>query len=186
MEKVKTDLSTFSNVTYSPGKNRWIRGMWYMTNVIMFKSYLFPFYGLKRAVLRLFGARVGSRVVIKPGVNIKYPWKLFMGHDIWIGEGVWIDNLSDVHIGSHSCLSQGSMLLCGNHNYKRSSFDLITHPIELKEGVWIGAGSMVTQGVCCGEHSVLSVRSVASHHLEPYGIYRGNPAIKMKERTIER
>jgi putative colanic acid biosynthesis acetyltransferase WcaF len=89
-----------------------------------------------------------------------------------------------VKIGDNVCISQGAMLLCGNHDYKKPTFDLITGPITLEEGVWIGAKSTVCPGVTCRSHAVLSVGSVASKDLDPYGIYRGNPAVKERERKI--
>jgi putative colanic acid biosynthesis acetyltransferase WcaF len=180
-----TDLSKFDNSHYKPGRGFLIRGLWYWVNLCVFNSYLFPFYGLKRLCLRMFGAEIEKGVLIKPKVNIKYPWKLSIGENSWIGELVWIDNLAEVKIGKNCCLSQASVLLCGNHNYKKSTFDLITKPIILEESVWIGAGSMVTGGVVCGSYSILSVKSVASDNMESFGIYRGNPAVKISERKIE-
>ncbi|HWY34951.1 MAG TPA: hypothetical protein VNX68_09910, partial [Nitrosopumilaceae archaeon] len=79
----------------------------------------------------------------------------------------------------------GAMLLTGNHNYKKSSFDLITGKIVLRQGSWIGAKSTVCPGVTVGSHAVLSVGSVASSDLADFGIYRGNPANKTKDRVIE-
>lgn len=122
--------------------------------------------------------------MIKPRVTIKYPWRLRVGAYAWIGEQVWIDNLEDVTIGAHACISQGALLLCGNHDYTKPSFDLIVKPIEISDGAWIGAKAVVTQGVKVGSHAVLSVGSVASKDLEPNGVYRGNPAEKVKERSI--
>jgi putative colanic acid biosynthesis acetyltransferase WcaF len=133
----------------------------------------------------LFGARIGKGVVIKPRVNIKYPWNLSIGDYSWIGEGVWIDNLTKVDIGPHCCLSQGAMLLCGNHDYSKSTFDLRIGPIVLEEGVWIGANSMVVGNTKCLSHSVLAVNSVAGRQLDAYGIYRGNPAEKIRERVVK-
>jgi putative colanic acid biosynthesis acetyltransferase WcaF len=77
------------------------------------------------------------------------------------------------------------MLLCGNHDYSKTSFDLIVKDITLEEGVWIGAKSIVCPGVSIGSHSVLTVNSVATSNLEPWGIYQGNPAVKIKERVIK-
>jgi putative colanic acid biosynthesis acetyltransferase WcaF len=134
--------------------------------------------------LRLFGAKVGIRVVIKPKVNIKYPWKLVIGDNCWIGEDVWIDNLTTVNIESNVCISQGAMLLTGNHDYKKSSFDLVTGEIILEDGVWIGAKSIVGPGVKCRSHSVLTAGSFTSKDLDAYGIYQGNPAIKIRNRVI--
>lgn len=180
----KVDLSKYDNSWYNPG-NPFKRGLWYMTNACFFICPLLPFSGLKVFWLKSFGARVGRGVVIKPGVNIKYPWNLTIGNHTWIGERVWIDNLGKVQIGSNCCLSQGSMLLCGNHNYKKPTFDLMVKGIVLEDGVWIGAHAMVTPGVICKSHSVLAVKSVAVHNLEPYCIYRGNPATKVRERNME-
>jgi putative colanic acid biosynthesis acetyltransferase WcaF len=180
----RTDLSKFNNDWYDPGANLVVRLAWYATNAIFFASCL-PFSRLKVVLLRLFGARVGGRVVIKPRVNIKYPWLLEVGNHVWIGEGVWIDNLAKVAIGNHVCVSQGAMLLTGNHNYRREAFDLMTGTIVLEDGVWIGAQSVVCPGVICRSHAVLSVGSVATKSLDAYGIYQGNPAVKVRERVIE-
>ena len=87
---------------------------------------------MKRTLLRLFGANVGRGVVLKPRVTIKYPWKLAVGEHSWIGENVWIDNLGQVTIGNHCCLSQGALLLCGNHNYKKATFDLMVGDITAR------------------------------------------------------
>ncbi len=158
--------------------------VWYFVNVLFFVSHIFPFSGLKIRLLQLFGSKVGVGVMIKPGVNIKYPWKLVIGDYSWIGEDVWIDNLEQVIIGSNACISQGALLLTGNHDYKKSSFDLITGEITLEDGVWIGAKSIVGPGVRCGSHSILAVGSFTSKDLDAYGIYQGNPAVKIRNREI--
>ncbi|MCK9481480.1 MAG: WcaF family extracellular polysaccharide biosynthesis acetyltransferase [Bacteroidia bacterium] len=180
-----TNLAVYNTGGFDRGRSALIVAMWYCINAIIFNSYLFPFYACKRFLLRLFGAKVGCGVLIKPKVNIKYPWKLSIGDHVWIGENVWIDNLEKVSIGNNSCISQGALLICGNHNYKKSTFDLITSPIIIEDGVWIGAKSIVTGGTICKSHSVLAIHSVASSDLESFSIYRGNPAIKIKERIIE-
>ncbi len=135
-------------------------------------------------LLRLFGAKIGAQVVIKPKVNIKYPWLLEIGDHAWIGEKVWIDNLVQVSIGSHACISQGALLLTGNHNYKKSSFDLITGQIFIDDGAWVGAKAVICPGVRVSSHSIVTVGSVLTKSSSAYGIYQGNPAIKIKERQI--
>ncbi len=177
-----TNLSSFDNSWYKPG-SRLRRACWYVVHELFICSGQ-PVSGLRIMLLRLFGAEIGHGVVIKPRVRIKYPWKLKVGNHTWIGEDVWIDNLGLVVIGDHCCLSQGSMLLCGNHDYSRSTFDLLVGDITLEDGSWIGAKAVVCPGVTCYSHSVLAVGSVASAPLEAYGIYRGNPAVKVKERKI--
>ena len=179
-----TDLSRFNISWYNPGP-RWKIILWFVTNSVFINTYLPLPVSLKITILRLFGAKIGNKVVVKPGVNIKYPWLLHVGNEVWIGEQVWIDNLSEVHIGNNVCLSQGAMLLTGNHDYSRSTFDLTTRPITLADGVWIGAKSVVCAGVHCESHAVLAVNSVATRSLDAYSIYQGNPAVWVRQRNIK-
>ena len=185
MNSSKTDLSQFNNDWYSPGQGVFVRAAWYLVNALFFKNSLIVISRLKVWLLRLFGAEIGRGVVIKPGVNIKYPWKLEIGDHSWIGEEVWIDNLAKVSIGNNVCISQGAMLLTGNHNYKKTSFDLMIEPITVENGAWIGAQSVVCPGVQCKSHSILSVGSVATDDLEAYMIYQGVPAVQKRKRTVE-
>lgn len=178
-----TDLSAYNNKWYKPGPLL-KRILWHYISIIFFRSGIFPFYRLKIFLLTIFGARVGKKVLIKPFVNIRYPWFLVIKDFVWIGENVWIDNLAHVSIGSNVCLSQGAMLLTGNHNYNEAAFDLFVKKIVIEDGVWIGARSVVCPGITCKSHSVLMVGSVAVKDMEEYSIYRGNPAEKIKDRNF--
>jgi len=179
----KTDLSLYKS-TYRPGRNPIIRIFWYFTNALFFMNPFFPVSSFKSFLLKLYGAKIGKGVVIKPSVNIKYPWRLKIGNNVWIGENVWIDNLADVNIGDNVCISQGAMLLTGSHDYTKVSFDVIVGEIVLEEGVWIGAQSVVYPGVTCKSHAILGVSSVATKDLDEYYIYHGNPAVKISKRII--
>lgn len=180
----KTNLAQYNNSWYKPGSS-WKRLLWLILNAVFFNNGLAVSSTLKCWILRGFGAKVGRRVVIKPSVNIKYPWFLKIGDDVWIGEKVWIDSLTNIVIGNNVCISQGALLLTGNHDYKISTFDLKLNPVVLADGVWIGANAVVCPGVTCHSHAVLTVGSVAANDLEPYSIYQGNPAKKVKDRIIK-
>ena len=180
---MNTDLSSYNNSWYKPG-SALKRFFWHYTNAIFFKTGLFPFYVMKIFLLKAFGAKIGSGVLIKPFVNIKYPWFLSIGNHVWIGENVSIENLDTVTIGNNVCVSQGATLLTGNHDYSKPGFDLSIKKINIEDGVWIGAGAVVCPGVTCKDHSVLMVGSIATKDLEPYSVYRGNPAEKAKDRLF--
>jgi putative colanic acid biosynthesis acetyltransferase WcaF len=180
----RVDLSKYNNDWFKTGAPGWKVLIWYFVNIIFFVNPLNPVSKIKCILLRLFGAKVGAGVVIKPSVNIKYPWLLTIGDYVWIGEHVWIDNLTRVRIGNNVTLSQGAMLLTGSHDYKAEQFGLIVKEIKLEDGVWIGAKAVVCPGVTCFSHSILSVGSVATSDLEAYWIYQGVPAGKKRERVI--
>ncbi|UKT64378.1 WcaF family extracellular polysaccharide biosynthesis acetyltransferase [Pedobacter mucosus] len=157
--------------------------LWYYTEIFFFKSRIIPFSSVLVFILRIFGAKIGQAVRIKPGIHIKYPWKLEIGDFSWLAD-CYIENLDSVKIGSNCCISQRAMLMTGNHNFMSINFDLITKPIVLEDGVWIAANTNVAPGVIAGSHSILTYGSTATKNMEAYSIYQGNPAVKIKNRTI--
>ena len=181
---MKVDLSRFDNSWYSPGRGYLVRILWHFINAIFLQSPLNPSSGLKTFFLRLFGAKIGKGVVFKPSINVKYPWNLEVGSYSWIGENTWMDCLAPIKIGNNCCVSQGAYLLTGNHNYKKVTFDLILKEIILEDGVWVGARALICPGVRLGTHSIISAGSVVDKDTESYTIYKGNPAISIRERNI--
>lgn len=185
MSEIKKVNNALFVPTLNIGANKLKQIAWYFTNAIFFKSSINPSSAIKVFLLKLFGAKIGTNVNIKPSINIKYPWKLTIGNNTWIGEEVWIDNLASITIGNNVCISQGALLLTGNHNFKKETFDLIVSEIIIEDGVWIGAKSIVCPGTICRTHSILTVGSTATKELTAYSIYKGNPAIKVSERIIQ-
>ena len=178
------DLGRFDLRGYRPGASVLKRVLWYAVNAFVFHSWTLPFYAPKRGLLKWFGAKVGDRVVIKPRVTIKHPWRLCLGDHVWIGEGVWIDNLAEVSIGSHVCVSQDAYLLTGNHDYKDHRFGLITQGITIEDGAWVGARSVICPGVRVASGSVLAAGSVLTRSTIVDGIYAGNPAQWVRDRHV--
>ena len=178
-------LASFSNRNFDKGAGFLKQMLWYFTNALLVRASWNPFMGIKIKLLKAFGARIGKGLVIKNNVCIKFPWKLVLGENVWLGEGVWIDNLDQITIGNDVCVSQGALLLTGNHDYTLSTFDYRNAPILLEDGVWIGAKSVVCPGVKASTHSILTVGSVATHNLAAWGIYQGNPAVRVRQRIIK-
>jgi putative colanic acid biosynthesis acetyltransferase WcaF len=137
-------------------------------------------------VLRAFGASVGRRVVIKPRVNIKYPWNLTVGDYAWLGEGVWLDSLGAIRIGAHACLSQGCTIETGNHDWSKRTFDLIIKPVVVEDGAWAAVRSLLLPGSRLASHAILGAGSVLAGDTEAFGIYVGVPAKVAKTRSIGR
>ena len=140
---------------------------------------------VKCGLLRLFGASIGSAVVVKPRVNVKYPWHLEVGDHAWIGEAAWLDSLALIRIGGHACLSQGCTIETGNHDWSKPTFDLLVKPVVVEAGAWAAVGSLLLPGSVLASHSVLGAGSVLTGTTEPYGIYVGVPAVRVRTRVIE-
>ncbi len=179
------DLSTFRNPSFDRGAPRWKEFCWMMASALFFRHPLSIWNGAKIWWLRRFGAKIGKGVLIKPQVQIKFPWKLRIGDHAWIGENVWIDNLAPVDIGSHVCISQGAYIFTGNHDYKKTTFDLIVKPVVIENGAWVGAKAIVCPGVTIATHAVVAAGSVATGDVQSHSIYQGNPAVWVRERKLQ-
>ena len=181
---MEVDLSRFTTGGFERGAGTLKELCWLVVSRVLFQWCPVCLSPLKRTVLRWFGSSVGCGVVIKPEVKITFPWKLTLGDHVWLGEECWLLNLAPIIVASHVCISQRAFLCTGNHDYKSPTFDLITKPIRVEEGAWVGAGALVGPGVSVGSHAVLTAGSVAVKDLEPYGIYQGNPSVRVKLRGL--
>lgn len=161
-----------------------MRAVWYLINCLVFMSPWVPFYRMKRSMLRMFGAKVGRNVVIKPGVNIKYPWNLTIGDNTWVGEKVHLDSLAPIHLGRNVCLSQYAYLCTGSHNWSDPKFGLIVKPIVVEDGAWVACRATVLPGVTVRSHSVIAAHSMASKDTVPYMVHLGVPAEPVKHRHL--
>ncbi len=178
------DLSRFENAWYDPGRSLPVRLLWMaLERVFLMTSVPWP-SSVKRALLRWFGGQIGAGVVIKPRVHVKYPWKVVVGDHAWIGEGVWIDSLAPVRIGANACLSQAVMVETGNHDWTRLGFDLVVKEVVVEDGAWAAVRSVLLPGARLASHSVLGAGSALSGDTQPYGIYVGVPAVRIRERVF--
>lgn len=184
MTPSRTDLSRFDNSWYDPGRGLAVRTLWFIVSALLLQNPLNPFSGLRVALLRAFGARIGRGVVVKPSVNVKYPWNVSIGDHSWIGEHAWLDSLAEIRIGSSACISQGVYLCTGNHDWSDPSFGLILKPIVIEDGAWVGARAVVLPGVTVKTHSVVTSGSVVNSDTEPYQVHTGNPAVPVKDRHV--
>jgi putative colanic acid biosynthesis acetyltransferase WcaF len=124
------------------------RAAWYLVNALFFQGTILGLLPsrVKAIMLRAFGAQVGSGLVCKPRVSIKYPWFLEVGDNVWLGEMVWIDNHCAVTIGSNVCISQGAYIFTGNHDFNDPAFTFFCKPIEIGDGVWVTAFQRIGPG----------------------------------------
>jgi putative colanic acid biosynthesis acetyltransferase WcaF len=184
MKRQETRLAQFDNRTYQSGRPRWFQALWFFLGAPIFQLKIIPFSGFRYALLRLFGAHLGEGLVIRPGVKVKYPWRLTVGNFSWLGEDCWIDNVADVFLGDNVCLSQGAYLCTGNHDWADRRFRLTAAPISVENGAWIGARAVLGPGVNVHVCGIVTLGSVAVRDVPSYEIYSGNPASFLRRRVF--
>lgn len=178
----RVQLNKFTADGFDRGAGKAKETIWYLFKMFFFLSS-FPFSNrFKCWLLKSFGAKVGNGVIIKPRVNIHFPWKLVIGNDVWIGEEAMLLNFELLSIGNNVCVSQRSFLCGGNHNYKDPAMPYRNGAITLKDGCWVGASCFIAPGVTIGVDTVVSAGSIINSDLMANSIYKGNPAVFIKER----
>jgi putative colanic acid biosynthesis acetyltransferase WcaF len=170
-------LDLYDNSDFDRGASRLKEALWVLCKCVFFLNPL-PWPSAVRVwLLRLFGARIGSRVVIRSGVNITFPWRFTTGDHVWIGDEVFILSLATVTLGSHVCISQRAFLCTGSHAWRHETFDLRTRAIVVEDSVWIAAQAFVGPGTRIGDNSVVSAGAVVMKSMPSHSLAVGNPAV---------
>jgi putative colanic acid biosynthesis acetyltransferase WcaF len=177
------DLGAYRRPVIAGNRNRAWRIAWHLCSALVFQSALALPSAWKAALLRLFGARVGRGLVVRPRVTIKYPWFLALGDHVWLGEQVWIDNHCPVSIGASVCLSQGAYLFTGNHDYDDPGFRFFCKPVTIEDGCWVGAKALVCPGSVLGRLSVIGAGVVWSGLAEERNVYLAPDATTGRDGT---
>ena len=154
---------------------------WFLVGKPLVACFL-PGTGWRQQLLRLFGARVGCGGRIKPRFHLTSPWMLTIGDHCWLGEDVWIDNLTFVALGDQVCVSQGAYLCTGNHDYRSSGFDLRLGSITVEDQAWIAAKAVLSPGTHVQTCAVVGLGAVVSGVVPAGAIVRGNPAVVVGQR----
>lgn len=181
MKKVRLDLFN-SKLGLDRGASKSKEMLWYAVKVVFFLSAIPYPSKFKVFLLKAFGAKVGNGLVIKPRVNIHFPWKLVVGDNVWIGEEVFLLNFELLTIGNNVCISQKVFVCGGNHDYKDPTMPYRNGVIVIEDGSWVGASSFVGPNVKIGINTIVSVGSIVTKSLPENGVFSGNPLQLVKER----
>ncbi|MCB8878169.1 WcaF family extracellular polysaccharide biosynthesis acetyltransferase [Acidisoma silvae] len=170
------DLSSFRLPPGFRGRSAVMVQIWWIAQAVLVHMSPQIMYGWRRFVLRLFGAKIGNNVRIRPSVHITFPWKVEVGDGSWIGDGVTLYSLGKIYIGRNAVVSQGSYLCGGSHDYKASDFAIHARPIVVADEAWIAAQSFLAPGVTIGRGAVVGARSLVLKDVPPGMVAMGHPA----------
>ena len=175
-------LSQFQLPPNFRGRSAFIVQLWWLVQATFFAWSPQFLYGWRRFLLRLFGAKIGDKVLVRPSARVTYPWKLTIGDYSWIGDDVELYTLGEIVIGAHSVVSQRCYLSTGAHDYTLTAFDIYAQPIHIANQVWLASDVFVVPGVTIGAGTVVGVRSTVLHDLPSGMICYGSPAKPIKPR----
>lgn len=175
-------LDSYQNPPGARGRSAVIVQLWWIVQSTLFGMSPHVMFGWRRFLLRLFGAKVGKGVLVRPSARFTYPWKVSIGDNCWIGDDAVLYSLDTITIGHDVVISQSAYLCTGNHNYNLPTFNLVTKPIVVEPEAWIATDVFVAPGICIGRGAVIGARSTVTRDIPAGAVCRGNPAVKVKER----
>jgi len=167
-------------------KQNIMRALWMLGGRLLFRCTFHNWYGVRRAILRAFGMKVGARAKIRPTCRIEIPWNIEIGDDCLIGDDSILYSLGTIRIGPRSVISQYAHLCAGTHDYTSRVFQLLKPPIVIGSDCWIATDAYVGPGVTVGDGAILGARSSAYKDLQSGWIHIGNPAKPIKQREVTR
>lgn len=163
--------------------NRLRRVIWSICWAAFYRLSPKPFHAWRSLLLRLFGAKMGRGCHFYPGSKVWAPWNLVCADQVTAANGTEIYNPAPVTFGSHAILSQDAYVCGASHDYNDPGFPLIAYAMTFGAYSWVCARASVAPGVNLGEGAVLGLGSVATRDLEPWTVYVGVPAVKLKDRS---
>lgn len=167
---------------WHPGAPLLVQVLWFSLGAPLLAARWLPGFTWRVLLLRLFGARIGAGCRLKPGLRVKFPWRLQVGQACWLAEDAWLDNLAPISLGDRVCISQGAYLCTGNHDFRSPGFDLLLGPITIGSDAWIAARAVLAPGTRIGPGAVVALGAVVSGAVPAGAIMRGNPALVVGQR----
>ena len=183
MASNRVDVAANRRAAKYLGRENIRRAFWALAWPLFRMSPRFAF-GWRRALLRLFGARVGKHVNVCPSAVVSMPWNLEIGEWSAVGDHALIYNLGAVKIGSRVTISQRVHLCAGTHDYTQPEMPLLKLPIRIGDDAWVCADAFVGPGVAIGEGAVVAARAVALTNVPSWTVVVGNPARRLKTRVL--
>ena len=164
--------------------NKLARLAWQAAWLLLFRPSPWFWHAPRRALLRLFGAKVGEKVQIMPSVHVWAPWNLALGDFATVSHGVDLYSVDRIEIGAHATISQRAFLCTASHDVDHPNMPLLTASLKIGAGAWVCAEAYVHPGVEIGVDAVAGVRAVVLRDVPPGQIVGGNPAKFLRMREV--
>lgn len=142
------------------------------------------FFALWRRLLLIRFGMDGKYGTFYPSVKIWAPWNLKVGCCVVIDEEVNLYSVDKITIGSKVAISREAFICTASHDITRPERPLVTAPITICDGVWIGARAIILPGVTIGEGAIVAAGAVVTKDVEPFTVVGGNPAKFIKKREL--
>ncbi|MCR9295235.1 MAG: putative colanic acid biosynthesis acetyltransferase [bacterium] len=135
-----------------------------------------PFNFWRLFILKLFGCKISGRPFVHQRARIALPWNLVLHDRACLGDRANAYSLGVIEIRMNAVVAQEAYLCTGTHAFMRPQMNLMTSPIIVGEGAFVGARAFVLPGVTIGDGAVVGACSVVTKNVSHNSVVAGNPA----------
>jgi putative colanic acid biosynthesis acetyltransferase WcaF len=135
-----------------------------------------PFNAWRLLVLRAFGAKIKGRPFVHQRARIQIPWNVSLGDGACIGDRAALYSLDKIVVERRAVIAQEAYLCTGTHDFTRDTLPLVTAPVRVMEGAFVGARAFLMPDVTIGSGAVVGACAVVTRNVEAGARVKGNPA----------
>ncbi len=171
--------------TAIPAKTRRRRLVWIGAwNLLAKWTPYFLFRGWRIWLLTKFGLQNCGEIAVYPTVSIWAPWNIQMGKHVAVDDQANLYSVDKITIGTKVAISREVFICTASHDITKPNRPLITAPVTICDGVWIGARATILPGVTIGEGAIVGAGAVVTKDVEAWTVVGGNPAKFIKKRVL--
>ncbi|HIX06486.1 MAG TPA: acyltransferase [Candidatus Fournierella pullicola] len=153
-----------------------------------------PFKLFREPLIKRAFAKCGTNVHVAQGCSIKGIENIFVGDGCTIGPGavLW-STRAKIFIGEKVITGPNITIITGDHRIdlpERFLADVTDEEklpendqdVRIEDDVWIGANAIILKGITIAQGCVIAAGAVVTKSTEPFGVYAGVPARRIKDR----
>lgn len=166
----------------------------YIVHGLFFVLYFFvkflpsPIGDLLRFAVSFFFVKKMGKVRINEGVTFWYPYRLVIGNNVTLNEGVVLNAAGGIKIGDNVRIGMRTTMITSDHIIESRDVPIYLQgisaaPIHIEDDVWIGANVTILKNVRIGRGAVIAAGAVVTKEVPAYAIVGGVPARLIKMRS---
>jgi len=145
-----------------------------------------PSYFLRKMIYKyLYGMKIGKSSHIQMGLRVYSPWNITIGNNCSIGHDTLLDGRRGINIGNNVDLAGHIKVMTLGHDLDDPEYNTVGAPVTIKDNSSLFLGVAVLPGRTIAEGTAVALNSVITKDTEPWSIYAGNPARKIRSRKID-
>jgi len=130
---------------------------------------------------------LGNNCEVRHNAVLEVAGKVTIADNVVIGVGNWLQGSGEITIHKNVIIGPHCNIVSTSHKYADVKKPIVEQGLEygkitIEQDAWIGAGVTIAMNVTIGKGAIIGANSFVNKDVEPFAIYAGSPAVKIKSR----